>query len=133
MIEAFVNLTLSVILAQFLGISGVLIGTLVSYLLPLIIKPFVVFKYVLFKKISIYFKSFLKQLIILIVSGGLVFLVVYFVHFPLLGQIIFNFVISLVMLGTIFLIYSTSTGCNILNIKKLLHCDNDVSDNSLGL
>ena len=97
MIEAFVNLTLSVILAQFLGISGVLIGTLVSYLLPLIIKPFVVFKYVLFKKISIYFKSFLKQLIILIVSGGLVFLVVYFVHLPLLGQIIFNFVISLVI------------------------------------
>ena len=97
MIEAFVNLTLSVILAQFLGISGVLIGTLVSYLFPLIIKPFVVFKYVLFKKISIYFKNFIKQLAILVLSGILVFMFVYFVHLPLLGQIIFNFVISLVI------------------------------------
>ena len=40
--------------------------------------------------------------------------------------------ISFVIFGTIFLIYSTSTGCNILNIRKLLHCDKDVSESSEG-
>src|SRR5574344_1647722 len=53
-------------------------------------------------------------------------------QFP--GCNIFNlFVVSLVILGTISLIYSTSVGCIILNIKKLLHCDKEVSDNSDGL
>ena len=61
LIEAFVNLVLSIIFVQFMGISGILLGTLVSYLLPLIIKPFVVFKYVLFKDIKLYFKSFFNN------------------------------------------------------------------------
>src|SRR5574344_1038441 len=53
-------------------------------------------------------------------------------HVP--GCKTFNFlIVSSVILGTISLMYLMSVGCNILNIKKLLHCDKAVSDNSEGL
>ena len=97
LIEAFVNLVLSIIFVQFMGISGILLGTLVSYLLPLIIKPFVVFKYVLFKDIKLYFKSFFKQLFTLILAGTLVFLIISFVKVPVFVQVIINFLISLII------------------------------------
>ena len=96
-IEAGVNLSLSVILVQFIGLPGILLGTLISYLLPLIIKPFVVFKYVLFKDIKLYFQSFFKQFITLLLSGVLVYLLVSLIHLPVLAQVIVNFLISLII------------------------------------
>ena len=97
LIEAFVNLALSVIFVQFMGISGILLGTLISYLLPLIIKPFVVFKHVLFKDIRLYFKSFFKQLFTLILAGLFVFLIISFIKVPVFAQVIVNFLISLIV------------------------------------
>lgn len=96
-IEAALNLTLSIILVHFLGLSGILLGTLISYLLPLIIKPFVVFKHVLFKDIKLYFKSFIKQFVTLVFSGVLVFLIINFIHVNTLLQIVINFTISLLV------------------------------------
>ena len=96
-IEAGVNLSLSIILVHFIGLPGILLGTLVSYLLPLIIKPFVVFKYVLFKDIKLYFKSFFKQFITLLLSGVIVYLFVSLIHVPILAQVIINFLISLII------------------------------------
>ena len=102
-IEAIVNLTVSVVLASHIGISGVLIGTFVSYLLPVIIKPVVVFKYVLEKDISIYFKTFFKQLCALIISSVLVFLIVNNIHASVLWQVVINFILSLAI-PTLFII-----------------------------
>lgn len=95
LLEAFINLTISVILANYIGISGVLIGTLVSYMLPLIIKPLVVFKYVLEKNVSVYFKTFIKQFIILCISGGIVFVLTSVTFNSLIVQIVYNLIVSL--------------------------------------
>ncbi len=94
-IEAATNLSLSVILVQFMGLSGILLGTLISYCLPLIIKPFVVFKHVLYKDIKLYFKSFFKQLLILTVSGVITFVILYFINVNIILQIAINFIVSL--------------------------------------
>ena len=108
-IEAVLNLTLSIILVQFMGISGILLGTLISYCLPLIIKPFIVFKYVFFKNISLYFKAFLKQFLTLMLSGLIVFLILNFIHVDVLLQVIINFIISLVIPTIIIIIVYNKT------------------------
>ena len=66
-------------------------------MLPLISKPFVVFKHVLFKDIKLYFKSFLKQLFTLILAGAFVFLIISFIKVPVFVQVIVNFLISLII------------------------------------
>ncbi len=103
LIEAALNLALSIILVQFMGLLGILLGTLISYLLPLIIKPFVVFKHVLYKDIKLYYKSFCKQLFTLVCAGGLVYFILSFIHVSTFIQIIINFIISLVI-PTLFII-----------------------------
>lgn len=69
LIEAGINLSVSIVLVNYIGVSGVLIGTFVSYLLPLFIKPFVVFKYVLDRNVIVYFKNFFNQIILLAISS----------------------------------------------------------------
>ena len=104
LVEATLNVIVSVILVQYIGLPGVLIGTFVSYLLPLVIKPFIVFKYVLNKKISLYFKAFLQQLLVLFTAGMLVFIILYFLKFDsIILQILVNLMISL-SVPTIFII-----------------------------
>ena len=92
-----------------MGISGILLGTLISYLLPLIIKPFVVFKHVLYKDIKLYFKSFFKQFITLFVSGLIVLLVLNFIHVNVLLQVVINFILSLVIPTVIIIIVYRKT------------------------
>lgn len=98
LVEAFINLVISIILVQFMGLSGVLLGTLISYLLPLFIKPFIVFKHVFDRSILDYFKTFFYHLITLIISGLIVFGVISLINVnSLLLQIIINFTVSLLV------------------------------------
>jgi len=111
LLEAFVNLFVSIILVQKIGIIGVLIGTFVSYLLPLIIKPFIVFKYVFKDRIYVYFKVFFKQLFALMLSIVIIFLVLNFLNIEsLILQVIVNTVISLtIFILIIMLMYKNTT------------------------
>lgn len=69
LIQAILNLVVSIILGIKFGLLGVFIGTLISTILPLIIKPYIVYKYVFEEKLKVYFKEFVIQTIIIIVSG----------------------------------------------------------------
>lgn len=105
LIEAFSNLIISVILVHFIGLSGILLGTFISYLLPLIIKPFVVFKHVLNKNTIEYFKSFAKQIIILLIAGLILFGITnMFKDSSLIIQIVLNLLFSLII-PTIIIIF----------------------------
>ena len=109
LVEAFVNLFISIVLAKYIGILGVLIGTLVSYLLPLFIKPFVVFKYVFEKEVCLYFKFFIKQLLVLVLSGIIVWLFT-LIHFnSLIMMIIYNFVVSIIVPTLIIIVFYHKT------------------------
>ena len=58
-IQSVVNLMISIILAKKIGLVGVYIGTIVSGLIPSLIRPYIVYKY-LYKRNSIgYYISFL--------------------------------------------------------------------------
>lgn len=104
LIEAFLNLVLSIIFVHYMGLAGILLGTFVSYLLPLIIKPFIVFKYVFDKNIFYYFKTFFGQVFTLILSGVFVFCILRFINVDsLILQVAINFILSL-LLPTIIII-----------------------------
>ena len=58
--EAAVNLVVSIILVQYIGITGVFIGTLISALVvPFWITPYLVYKKVFHKPVSHYFLKYI--------------------------------------------------------------------------
>lgn len=63
--EAIINLVLSLILVNYIGIVGVFIGTLISnFTVVFWTKPYVVYKYVFDKKLINYYKMYFKYLLI---------------------------------------------------------------------
>ena len=110
LIEAFTNLFISVLLVHYIGLSGILLGTLISYCLPLIIKPFVVFKYVLQDKVGNYFKDFVKQMFSLILSALIIYEIIIFLNIKsLIMQIIVNLIFCLIIPVIFCLIFYKNT------------------------
>lgn len=68
LIQSVVNLVVSIYLGMNFGLIGIFIGTVVSTMLPLIIKPIIVYKNVFKIKADIYFKDFFIQSTIIIVT-----------------------------------------------------------------
>lgn len=68
-IQAVVNLAVSIVLAKSYGLIGVFIGTLVSSLaVPCWYRPIIIYKYVFKKKYGQYFTEYLNFIIVLICS-----------------------------------------------------------------
>ena len=68
MIQATVNLVISIALGIKMGLIGVFIGTLVSTMLPLIIKPIIIYKHVFEVSPKKYLMDALKQVFVLVIS-----------------------------------------------------------------
>ncbi|KGR76414.1 lipopolysaccharide biosynthesis protein [Ureibacillus manganicus] len=99
LIQSAVNLVFSIILVQEVGLIGVFIGTIISSLvLPTWQKPYLVYKYVFKTSSILYFKSYLKYLVILTIIGNLTFWLLesYFADFT-----IENYIIRLVVCAII--------------------------------
>lgn len=69
LIQSAVNLVISIYLGKRIGLAGVFIGTIISTLIPIIVKPFIVYKEVFKEKTALYFKDFTAQAIIIIISA----------------------------------------------------------------
>ena len=68
--EAVINLIASLVLVKFIGISGVFLGTLISsILMPIVIEPWVLFKYGFKKNIIIYWKTYFKFNLLTVLFG----------------------------------------------------------------
>lgn len=75
LLQALTNIVVSIILAKYIGVLGVLLGTLVSSLIPAIDRPYIVYKYVFNKKVTEYYTRYLKNIIIVVFTT----IVIYFV------------------------------------------------------
>lgn len=75
LLQALTNIVVSIILAKYIGVLGVLLGTLVSSLIPAIDRPYIVYKYVFNKKVTEYYTKYLKNIIIVVFTT----IVIYFV------------------------------------------------------
>lgn len=70
-IQSLVNLAVSVVCARKLGLIGVYMGTIVSGLIPSLIRPYVVFKYLLKRSSKQYYlRFFLRMLITMCLAIG---------------------------------------------------------------
>lgn len=74
LVMVIINIVVSVILVQFLGIPGVLIGTIVSRLLTTAwLDPYIIYKYGFKESVLEYYKKYIYYLIISIISGAIIY------------------------------------------------------------
>lgn len=66
-IQSVVNLMISIILAKKIGLVGVYIGTIVSGLIPSLIRPYIVYKYLLKRNSIGYYISFFIRFLITVI------------------------------------------------------------------
>lgn len=107
LIQSAINLVISIYLGQRIGLLGIFIGTAVSTLLPLIVKPYIVYKNIFKEKIGIYLKEFIIQTIIVVISSiSSVLLINYLNIGNIYLDLIIRLLISIIIPGIlIFVIY----------------------------
>ena len=102
-IQAIINIILSIILAGKMGLNGVLLGTTISYLLTVFwIKPLLLDKYIFEEKSTSYFLNQFKYvitiIIIYLVSSG----IIHYINLPInIITIIVNGIITTIIYGLI--------------------------------
>lgn len=71
LIQAVVNLAVSVIAVQFMGLPGIYLGTIISGLIPSVLRPIIMYKYLFFKSAKNYFFRNAKYALIVITTAVL--------------------------------------------------------------
>ena len=107
-IQAIVNLAVSIVLGSTIGIGGVILGTLISYLsVALIFKPYLIYKNIFNKSAKEYyitqFKYTLTLLLILLIGYGFINLIN--INTAIINVIVSGLVAAIVYLIIIILLY----------------------------
>lgn len=122
-IQAFINIAISVVGAKYWGLPGIYIGTLLSSMVPNIVRPYVVYKYIFKLNCISYFKEYIIRIILLIISASIIEI---FLKIIALNNIYLMFAIKVLLCIIIpnivlFLIYRKSSYFSyvINTVKKL--------------
>lgn len=75
LIQGVVNLVISIVLVQRIGLVGVYVGTIVSGLIANITKPVIIYKVILDKPVKGYFADSVKYIAVMLVTFGLLLFV----------------------------------------------------------
>ena len=105
LIQGVVNLVISIVLVQEIGLVGVYIGTIISGLIANITKPVIIYRVILEKDVKEYFADSLKYVLLLVVMFGLLSGIKYLImpQVTICGFIIM-FVIICVMFNGVYLV-----------------------------
>ena len=125
LIQAAINVILSIVLGKMLGLLGVVLATLISYILvPLWNKPYITYKYVFEKKAYSYFLQQAKYLLSLVLICFISKYLVSFLHIDnlLLDFLIKTITISIIYFVLIIIIYSRKSEFKYVanKIKKIV-------------
>lgn len=105
LIQGIVNLVISIVLVQKIGLFGVYIGTIISGLIANITKPVIIYKVILDKPVQQYFEDSLKYLIVVLgVFGLLTWIKTYVMAEITILSFGIMFVITTVVFNGIFLL-----------------------------
>jgi O-antigen/teichoic acid export membrane protein len=125
LIQSALNLGVSIVLGMKFGLAGVFMGTIVSTMLPLIIKPVIVYKYVFEKSVGLYFKEFMVQVVIILFSAVSSILLIRYVNVEnIYLDLLFRLIVSVIIPGgLIYLVYrkKDSFGNLVGRIKTILN------------
>ena len=75
LIQGVVNLVISIVLVQFMGLAGIYVGTIVSGLIANVTKPFIIYRVCFKKGAGEYFLDTARKLLVLAVTLGIVLFV----------------------------------------------------------
>lgn len=121
-LQALANMFISIILAKRIGIAGVLIGTLISFIMfSFWIKPFLVYKYVFRLSLKLYFKMILKKIIVAFFTGGVCFCCVS--NLNVSTNLMVNFILKMIesiFISNLVLVIIYHKNCQFKEISKLL-------------
>lgn len=109
-IQSIINILVSIILVNKFGLVGVFIGTLVSAMFVMIVKPIIIYKYIFEIKAWGYYANFIKQLVVLFICMILTRLPMIFLNInnPFLGFTIYGMLTVLISVTIIWLFYRKS-------------------------
>lgn len=96
LIQGVVNLIISIILVQKIGLMGVYIGTIISGLIANITKPFIIYRTCFSMKAREYFKDSLKYIILIAASLGILLIIRYNIKY----QVTIGYFILMTLLTT---------------------------------
>ena len=99
LIQGVVNLILSIVLVQKIGLVGIYIGTIVSGLIANITKPFIIYKVCFEKSVKTYFLDSVKYLAVL---GGILVLLTGIKQFVMLQVTVLSFILMFVVICVVF-------------------------------
>lgn len=106
-IQAGLNIVISIVLALKIGLVGVFIGTFISTLLPLVVKPIIIYKYIFECSCREYFVDFLKKVLIMGVALGLSVIVINMIVVDnLILVIIVRLLVSLLVSGGVLFLFT---------------------------
>ena len=99
LIQGVVNLILSIVLVQKIGLVGIYIGTIVSGLIANITKPFIIYKVCFEKSVKTYFLDSVKYLAVL---GGILVLLTGIRQFVMPQVTILSFMLMFIVICVVF-------------------------------
>lgn len=98
--ETLINLLVSIILGKKLGLSGVILGTIISYLIiPFWVQPLVVYKHIFSENVKDYFISYIKYFII----TGILFFIFRYISIYIYNISATSFISFIFQAGILFL------------------------------
>lgn len=99
LIQGVVNLILSIVLVQKIGLVGIYIGTIVSGLIANITKPFIIYKVCFEKSVKTYFLDSVKYLVVL---GGILVLLTGIKQFVMPQVTVLSFIVMFIVICVVF-------------------------------
>lgn len=75
-VEAIVNLVASIVLGIYMGLNGIILGTIISTIVaPLWVEPWVLYKHYFKKNVWEYFKTYIRDVVIMIVTASICYVI----------------------------------------------------------
>ncbi|WP_440960665.1 lipopolysaccharide biosynthesis protein [Paenibacillus nitricinens] len=103
--EASINLIASLILVNKIGIYGIFIGTIISTLTTCFwVEPYILYKYGFKKSISSYFLKYAIYTMIMLLGGGVTWLICYYIKGETISSFLLKGIICAIVPNTIFLL-----------------------------
>ena len=99
LIQGVVNLIISIVLVQKIGLVGIYIGTIVSGLIANITKPFIIYKVCFEKSVKTYFLDSVKYLVVL---GGILVLLTGIKQFVMPQVTVLSFIVMFIVICVVF-------------------------------
>ncbi len=105
--ESLINLMISIVLVDYIGVAGVLLGTIISSILTCVwIEPYVLYKYGFNKSPKIVYSKYIKYFMVFIIAVGITFTMVNFIDIRGAGGFLLKCVVSIIVPNLIlFFIY----------------------------